>query len=245
MSRSRARRLPLRTALLGSVLGALLAAAPAAGHVSVSPGSAASGTTPSLTFRVPNERPVPTTSVRIVIPDTAPIPTARPEEKPGWTTAIETEPLTSPVTVGGVAVTEVVRSVSWSGGEIPVGGDDRFTVTLGPLPTGEEILFRAVQTYADGEVVRWNQPPEPDGSEPERPAPQLTVTPGTGPATTAVPTTTTVAEPTTVPGPTPTSSATAEGDSAGNPALLILVALGAVAIVAVGAVAVGHRRTRS
>ena len=37
-----------------------------------------------------------------------------------------------------------------------------------------------MQTYDDGEVVAWDQPMNPDGSEPERPAPTLTLTPATG-----------------------------------------------------------------
>jgi hypothetical protein len=34
-------------------------------------------------------------------------------------------------------------------------------------------MFPTVQTYADGEVVRWNQPTPDTGAEPEHPAPVL------------------------------------------------------------------------
>jgi hypothetical protein len=38
-------------------------------------------------------------------------------------------------------------------------------------------VIPAVQTYDDGEVVARDQPPTADGSEPERPAPVVTLTP--------------------------------------------------------------------
>jgi hypothetical protein len=34
-----------------------------------------------------------------------------------------------------------------------------------------------VQTYDNGEVVAWDQPPAADGSEPERPAPTVALSP--------------------------------------------------------------------
>ncbi|WP_142395326.1 DUF1775 domain-containing protein, partial [Mycobacterium avium] len=34
------------------------------------------------------------------------------------------------------------------------------------------------QTYADGTVVKWDQPPLPDGGEPEHPAPTLALAAG-------------------------------------------------------------------
>ena len=42
-------------------------------------------------------------------------------------------------------------------------------------PDAAEVSFPAVQTYADGTVVHWDQPPLPDGGEPEHPAPMLTL----------------------------------------------------------------------
>ncbi len=40
----------------------------------------------------------------------------------------------------------------------------------------------AAQTYSDRTVVRWDQPPLPDGGEPEHPAPTLTLTTAAPPA---------------------------------------------------------------
>lgn len=49
-----------------------------------------------------------------------------------------------------------------------------FPVSLGPLPEAETVAFPTLQTYSDGEVVRWTELPQ-DGAELQRPAPILTL----------------------------------------------------------------------
>ena len=50
------------------------------------------------------------------------------------------------------------------------------TVSAGPLPTKvKTVEFKAVQTYSDGEVVRWIESTPKGGPEPEHPAPTLTL----------------------------------------------------------------------
>jgi hypothetical protein len=44
------------------------------------------------------------------------------------------------------------------------------------LPDADSVSFPATQTYADGAVVKWDQPPVPGGPEPEHPAPTLQLT---------------------------------------------------------------------
>ncbi|MFM7225216.1 MAG: YcnI family protein [Actinomycetota bacterium] len=221
----RNRRFPI--ALGVGALAAVLLAGPAAAHVSVTPDAAPAGSSPTLTFRVPNERPVPTVSLRIVFPDGAPIPAAQPAAKPGWTTSVATTPEDERDDAA-----PIVQSVTWSGGEIAVDGEEQFVLTVGPLPGPGTIAFRAVQTYADGEIVRWNQPPEPDGSEPERPAPVLTVGPGPKPPTPATSTPNTGV--TTLP-PAPTTTAAPPTDSGGSSAALI----GVIVLVGAGIVGAG------
>jgi hypothetical protein len=41
------------------------------------------------------------------------------------------------------------------------------------LPAKDEIVFKALQTYSDGEIVRWIDTPTAGGGEPEHPAPTL------------------------------------------------------------------------
>ena len=47
-------------------------------------------------------------------------------------------------------------------------------MSLGPLPTADQIVFKALQTYSDGEIVRWID--EAAGAEAEHPAPVLKLT---------------------------------------------------------------------
>jgi hypothetical protein len=42
------------------------------------------------------------------------------------------------------------------------------------------MVFAATQTYSDGSVVNWNQPPPAGGGEAEHPAPEFAITPGAG-----------------------------------------------------------------
>jgi hypothetical protein len=41
------------------------------------------------------------------------------------------------------------------------------------LPNQPSVSLPATQTYSDGQVVHWDQPPLPGGGEPEHPAPIL------------------------------------------------------------------------
>ena len=58
------------------------------------------------------------------------------------------------------------------------GGFDLFTVFGGPLPTKNtnKLVFKALQTYSDGTVVRWIQTPVKGAPEPDNPAPTLVLT---------------------------------------------------------------------
>ena len=92
-----------------------------------------------------------------------------------------------------------------------------------PIPSLE---FAAVQTYSDGEVVRWIEPTPASGEEPERPTPTLTLQAAQSPDTTP---TTTPAVPTDV-------ATTSDVDSAKTLGIIgiVLGALGlVVAVVAI------------
>src|SRR5690606_31072063 len=97
---------------------------------------------------------------------------------PGWTVKVNEGKLPEPVTTEHGELTEAVTSVVWSGGEIGQGEFQEFEVSMGRLPTGvDQLVFPAKQTYSSGEVVDWADAPAADGSEPERPAPVLKLTP--------------------------------------------------------------------
>ena len=45
---------------------------------------------------------------------------------------------------------------------------------MGPLPTDtDRLMFKAHQTYSNGDVVNWDQDPGNGGQEPEHPAPTV------------------------------------------------------------------------
>jgi hypothetical protein len=56
-----------------------------------------------------------------------------------------------------------------------------FPLSLGPFPADVDVLqMPAAQTYDNGKVVNWADPPNADGSEPEHPAPSVTLAAATG-----------------------------------------------------------------
>src|SRR4051794_13292678 len=164
-----------RTLAAGALAGSavLLLAAPASAHVSVSAPGAEPGGFATLTFNVPNERDdATTTKVQVTIPDDTTIPEASVEAVPGWTVEVQKRPLDTPVTSDeGDQITEAVSSVTWSGGSIPDGQFQRFVISAGPLPEdAKSLTFPTIQTYSDGQEVRWIQKTTPGGEEPDNPA---------------------------------------------------------------------------
>jgi uncharacterized protein YcnI len=63
------------------------------------------------------------------------------------------------VEVEGTTITEAVSKVTWTSrsaeNAIGPGEYDEFSVSVGFLPEDEQMVFKAVQTYDSGEVVRW------------------------------------------------------------------------------------------
>lgn len=160
---------------VSSALLLLLAAAPAAAHVSVNPKVAEPGSYAKLTFRVPNERPdSATVQLQVALPKEQPLKSVSVKPVPGWKTTIERSASGTPPAGGGEAAS-IVSSITWSGGAIRPGEFQEFDVSVGPLPeSGEQMVFKAIQTYDNGEVVRWiDVAEEGSAAKPEHPAPVL------------------------------------------------------------------------
>lgn len=183
-SSSRRRALRAGTVLAVATVAALAGAAPALAHVTAQPGIAEQGGYSVIALRVPTESDTAgTVALQVTLPTDHPITSVRTSPRPGWTATMTRTPLNPPVEVHGRTVTEAVSSVTWTadpGVRIGPGEFAEFPLSLGPLPEVDRLVLPAVQTYDDGEVVAWDEPPTADGSEPERPAPVVTLTPAEG-----------------------------------------------------------------
>jgi uncharacterized protein YcnI len=191
-----------RAAVFGLVASAVVAFGGTAwAHVTVAPESVVKGTSDAeISFRVPNEATTATTKLQVFIPSNPPLLGVLAQAVPGWTDAVVTTKLAKPIHTDDGDVTDVVSEVTWTATNaaagIKPGEYGKFSIIVGQVPdTATAITLKALQTYANGDVVRWIE--DPKG---ENPAPILTLTaaqtsgstPATSPATT--PTTTVSAE---------------------------------------------------
>lgn len=168
-------------ALGTTVAGVLATAVPAGAHVTVNPREAEQGGYARVAFRVPTESDTAnTTKVELFLPEDAPIASVSTMPVPGWTVRVDRKPPAKPVTAHGEKLTEVVSKITWTAGpgaEVKPGQFQEFPVSLGPLPEADTLVFKALQTYSDGTVVRWIEAPSQGQPEPEKPAPVLKLTP--------------------------------------------------------------------
>lgn len=161
----------------------IISAGPAWAHVSIKPATAEQGGFATFAVQVPNEREASTSQVQVVFPADHPIAYVSVQPVPGWTVTVEKATLTTPLEAEGGEISEVVSSITWTGGKIGPGQFQQFLISAGPLPTDTDMLeFKAIQTYENGEIVRWIEPTPASGEEPEKPAPTLELTASSGDA---------------------------------------------------------------
>lgn len=173
----------------------LTLAVPALAHITVTPDSAPAGSAAVLTFHVPNEEATAdTTGVSVKIPTDHPIVDLLVKPVPGWSIAVKTITLAKPVVTDDGKFTQAVSEVTWSGGKIVPGQFQDFSVSADPLPTGvSSVAFKALQTYSNGDVVRWIDLAAPGQAQPAHPAPVLALTGATTSAAHSAGTTSTTA----------------------------------------------------
>lgn len=223
-------------------------AVPALAHVTVNPGTAEKGSWTKLAFRVPNERDnASTTKVEVDFPTDHPLPFVSVRPVPGWDVKLTRGKLPKPVVSdAGDTITESVLKITWSGGKVGSGQFQEFEVSVGPLPKSvDELAFPTVQTYSNGEAVKWADPAKADGSEPDHPAPtlKLVAAEGEGDEDGAAPASP-VAAPT-VTAPTVAAAASDDGEGGNSTPALVLGGLGLVAgLVGAGAGITALRRSR-
>jgi uncharacterized protein YcnI len=161
-----------------SAIAVLALATPSFAHVGVAPeGTAAKGGYAVVDFKVPNERDdASTTKVEVSFPTDHPLASVLAQPLAGWKVKITKSELAEPLEVHGQKIDEAVSKVTWTadGKGIEPGYFQKFPLSVGALPEDtDELVFKAVQTYSDKEVVRWIEVQQ-DGQEgPEFPAPVL------------------------------------------------------------------------
>jgi uncharacterized protein len=186
MNSSRMRRAIAVAGAAGAAV--LLAAVPAFAHVSVQPGSAVKGSYGTVSFKVPNEEnSASTIKVEVYLPINAPVASVATQPVPGWTVNITKSELKTPLKTGSGTLTEAVTKITWSGGKIRAGEFQQFPVSLGPLPdNADQMVFKAIQTYDNKDVVRWIETQQKGQAEPQHPAPTLALTSAAAPTSPAV-----------------------------------------------------------
>ncbi|MBV2354773.1 YcnI family protein [Streptomyces sp. J2-1] len=162
----------------------LALSAPAFAHVTVQPeGAAAKGGYAVVDFKVPNERDdASTTKVEVNLPADHPLASVMAQAIPGWKVQLTKSKLAKPLTMHGEKIDQAVTKVTWTadGKGIEPGYFQKFPLSVGALPEDtDQLVFKALQTYSDKEVVRWIEVPEKGQDEPENPAPVLTLTAAT------------------------------------------------------------------
>ncbi len=166
----------MKTTIAVAVLAATLVVAGAASaHVTLQPSEAPAGGFTRLDVRVPNERDdAGTTKIEVQFP--AGFAFVSTEPVPGWTAVVKMRKAAKPIEAEGEKLTEEVDTITWTGdgkiGIVKPGEFQDFGLSVGtPDAPGTKLTFKAIQTYAGGEVVRWIGPPDS-----EEPAPQVELT---------------------------------------------------------------------
>jgi uncharacterized protein YcnI len=157
--------------------GALLAPAAAQAHISLHPNTIPAGAFATVDVRVPGEQEgAHVTKVDVLLPRG--FVSVGYENVPGWSTKIVESKLATPIAEAGETIdTEVSQVVwTWTG---PLGRVDNgqfidfpLSVAIPANAEGKALEFRTVQTYSNGQVVRWIEPQ----LTAEHPSPRINVT---------------------------------------------------------------------
>lgn len=232
-------RRPLRraaarlAALAGGVLGLLALTVPSAlAHITITPSTAETGSTAELTLRVPNEEAhAATTRVSVLIPTAHPIAQLLAKPVPGWKVTIRSKHLAQPLVTDDGTFHSVVSQVTWSGGRIGPGQYQDFSLSADPLPdTPTTLVFKTLQGYSNGDVVRWIDVPQNEQPEPEHPAPVLIVAQA-------------AADPSSMPGMTSSGSVSQTSDGSGGEGVgWVALGVSIIALLLAGGTFVAARR---
>lgn len=158
-------------------LGSLMLATPAFAHISLAEKEAEAGSTFRAVLVVGHGcAGEATTAVRVQVPDG--FYNVKPMPKPGWELETSIGPYDQPFENHGTQLTEGVKEVRWSGGNLPDDQFDEFTLrgTFGGDVDGA-VHFPVLQECGDTEDAWIDTSGEHDA---EFPAPAVNVVPASG-----------------------------------------------------------------
>ncbi|HEY0213474.1 MAG TPA: YcnI family protein [Paenirhodobacter sp.] len=118
----------------------------------------------------------PTVKVSVQIPEG--VIAVKPMPKPGWSIEIIKGPSARSYDYYGTAVSEVVKEIVWSGGNLPDAHYDEFVFRAyltDALPVGSTVWFPIVQDCTAGKT-EWTEIPVENAEEPEHPAAGVLIT---------------------------------------------------------------------
>jgi uncharacterized protein YcnI len=124
----------------------LLTPAVASAHVKILPYQAGTGEDLVFSVSVPNEGTTATTKLKLLVPDG--VKYVSPVARSDWKIT------TNKATNGDV------KSITWSNGKLPPHRSADFEFRAATPKQATQLDWKAIQTYDDGTVVKWNQPPQ-------------------------------------------------------------------------------------
>lgn len=133
---------------------------PAFAHVTLENGMSSWGSYYKAVLRVPHGCDgATTTGLSVEIPEG--VISVKPKVMPGWTVTTEVGAYAKSYTIHGKTVSEGVKSITWTGGEVADDRFDEFTFLV-KLPEDKEIMmiyFPVTQTCGDTQVG-WTELPK-------------------------------------------------------------------------------------
>src|SRR6476646_5152143 len=155
-----------RTVVVATTIAALALPAAAQAHVTLQPASAPAGAFMKLDVRVPTELDNASTA-KIDVRFPAGFAAARYQAVPGWKVRVITKKLATPIQTDDGPITEGIDRMVWArtsgAGGIKPGQFQDFPISVQiPGKAGDKLTFKALQTYSNGEVVRWIGAPGAD-----------------------------------------------------------------------------------
>jgi periplasmic copper chaperone A len=142
-----------------AAVAALVIAGLAEAHVTVHPNALPSGGFTVVNIRVPNERATANTA-KVDVQFPSGFYSVDHQAVPGWRVKVIYRKLAKPITVNGQTQGQEVGRVVFTGKLPPKQFVDLpLSVAVPSRKAGTVLTFKALQTYSNGEIVRWIGPP--------------------------------------------------------------------------------------